>query len=114
VVGHLDDEAAMLTNVSSDPGTYLVIRLIGVRSPRDAVGTSVTVRAGDHSWTRQLTAGESYQSSSQHRLTFGLGDRREIDELLVTWPSGTRQRFGDVPLSRELVLVEGGPLRAEN
>jgi hypothetical protein len=109
VIGHLEDDTVLLTNTTEAAGRYLSLRLIGVNSSRDAIGTTVVARIGERSLTRQLTAGDGYQSSNERRLIFGLGDARQVDELIVRWPSGTEQRFLNVPASQEACLVEGRP-----
>ena len=43
VISHLDQPVALLTNTTKRCGRYLSIRLRGVRSSRDAVGTTVVV-----------------------------------------------------------------------
>jgi tetratricopeptide (TPR) repeat protein len=112
VVGHLGHEAALLTNTTSIAGRFLSLRLFGVRSNRDAIGTTVTARIGEQRIVRQLTAGDGYQASNERRLIFGIGSARQIDELVVHWPSGTRQTFHNVSAPLEAWLREGGTLYA--
>lgn len=107
VVGHLEAAAALLTNTTPECGAFVCLQLIGVETDRDATGTTVVLRAGGRTQTRQLTAGDSYHSCNQRLLTLGVGAAAAIEELTVRWPSGRVQRFVDVPLSRELILVEG-------
>lgn len=110
IVGHLGDDAALLTNATADAGRSLSLRLFGVKSNRDAIGATVTARVGKQRIVRQLTAGDGYQASNERRLIFGIGRARQVDELVVVWPSGTRQTFHDVPAPQELWLPEGGVL----
>ncbi len=107
VVGHLEAETALLTNTTPESGAFVTLQLVGVDSDRDATGTTITLRAGGRTLTRQLTAGDSYHSCNQRLLTIGLGTAKAIEELTVRWPSGTVQRIEGVSLSRELILVEG-------
>jgi tetratricopeptide (TPR) repeat protein len=110
IVGHLADDSALLTNTTPDAGRFLSIRLIGVESSRDAIGTTVQVRFGDRTIVRQLTAGDGYQASNERRLIFGVGDAEKIDELTVRWPSGREQRFRNVSTQQEMLLTEQGKL----
>ena len=107
VVGHLADRAALLTNTTQTAGRYLSLRLFGVQSNRDAIGTTVSARVGQQTIVRQLTAGDGYQASNERRLIFGTGNASQIDEMVVRWPSGTIQRFHDVPTPQEVWLREG-------
>jgi len=113
VVGHLDANAAMLTNTTEGAGNSLSLRLAGIQSNRDAIGTDVRIRIGDRASVRQLTSGDGYQASNERRLVFGVGKADRIDEMTVRWPSGLVQHFADIPASCRLFLKEGGELLSE-
>ena len=55
----------------------------------------------------QLTAGDGYHASNDRRLLLGLGRNERVEELEVRWPRGRLQKFSDVAVDRELVVVEG-------
>jgi len=84
-----------------------VIQLEGTRSNRDAVGARVTVTAGGRRQTAWRFGGGSYQSASSPRLHFGLGAADAAEELEVTWPSGTVERFGRLAADAGYRLREG-------
>ncbi len=107
-VSHLDAPAALLTNQAPEPGHHLVVKLHGVASNRDAVGTIVKVTSGETSWTRQMIAGHGYLASNHRQLVFGLGTAEQIDHLTIRWPSGLQEDFIDLSVDVELVFVEGG------
>lgn len=107
VVGHLDDPVAILTNTSMSVGRHLSLRLVGIQSNRDAIGTTVQARIGTTTITCQLTAGDGYQCSNERRLIFGAGMASQFDELTVRWPSGQVQRFPEVKIPSELCIREG-------
>ncbi len=107
VVSHLDAPAALLTNQTAHAGHFLALKLVGVDSSRDAIGTTVTLTIGERNYVRQLTAGDGYQASNQRRLTFGLGEKQHIDALVIRWPSGLQQEFNDLPVDEELLFIEG-------
>lgn len=107
VVSHLDAPAALLTNTTEAAGRYVAVRLIGARTARDAVGTTLTLITDDgRTLVRQLTAGDGYQASNQRIIVFGLG-QAGVDGLRVRWPSGIEQQFADVEPDREYLCVEG-------
>jgi hypothetical protein len=97
----------LLSNVSSPVGKHIRLELRGVESSRDAVGTEVTIVAGEQQWTRQLTAGDGYQASNERQLIFGIGERDSVDRILIDWPSGRRQEFGELTARRAYLIVEG-------
>lgn len=108
--GHLDDATALLTNTTTDAGRSIALRLIGIASNRDAIGTTVMAKSGSRTVVRQLTAGDGYQASNERRLSLSLGDSKVIDELIVRWPSGLQQRFQDVNVPADMILRENLPL----
>ncbi len=107
VITHLDAPLALLTNTTGKTGHHLVLRLVGTRSGRDAIGATVTAVAGNRSWTSQLTAGDGYLVSNQHQLVIGLGTTRTLDSVSIRWPSGQHQQLARVDADRTLVIVEG-------
>lgn len=107
LVGHLDEPVALLTNTTAVRGKSISLRLFGVTSNRDAVGTTVRSRVGDEWTAQQLTAGDGYQSSNERRLNVNVGTQSFLSELEVRWPSGLIQRFANVAADREYLLVEG-------
>lgn len=112
IVGHLNEPSSLLTNRTRGQGRSLAIRLVGVESNRDAIGTTVEAGIGDRRVIRQLTAGDGYQASNERRLVLGGGDAEQIDRLIIRWPSGAEQQFEDIPVSGEVLIVEGKPLRS--
>jgi tetratricopeptide (TPR) repeat protein len=107
-VGHLLDASSLLTNTTSETGRFLSIRLFGVESSRDAIGTTVEATFGDRTIVRQMTAGDGYQASNERRLIFGTGNSETIQKLIVRWPSGLVQTFDETATNQEVWLVEGG------
>jgi len=106
-VTHVDVPVALLTNRTAQHGHFLAVKLRGVQSSRDAIGTVVSIKTAGKPLTRQLTAGDGFQASNQRRLVFGLGQHERIDELSVTWPSGTEQTFKNLNADQEILLIEG-------
>lgn len=82
------------------------------KSNVSAIGTRITVWAGDLMVMRELApgGGNGYGSPFNHFQHFGLGSHNHIDSMIVSWPSGLLQRFDQVPLDKTLHLTEGGAL----
>lgn len=107
-VAHLDAPASLLQNDTAHGGHFLAVRLVGVQSDRDAIGTTIHLQSpSGQTRMRQLTAGDGYQASNQRRLVFGLGNDAAVSHLKIRWPSGAVQEFQDLPADREVILVEG-------
>lgn len=107
-VSHVDSPFALLVNESPRRGRFLKIKLRGVISDRDAIGTTVRLKAGAKTWSKQLTSGDGYSASNERALTFGLGKTEQVDAIAVSWPSGADEIIQDVVATdSEILLVEG-------
>ena len=106
VAGHVDAPTALLQN-DSQTGNWIRLDLVGTSSERDAVGARVTLVAGDRSYVSWITGGDGYHCTNQSGVDFGLGRSQRIDELIVHWPSGLIQEFGELSIGSHYLLVEG-------
>jgi hypothetical protein len=101
-----DQEALLYRNVSEGTGHWLELDLVGTASNRDAIGARVTVRAGGHTWIREVDGGNGYASQSSRRVHVGLGAVAKIDSLEIRWPSGRKETV-HAPLDRITTIREG-------
>ncbi len=106
-VSHVDEPVAVLTNQTPTPHHWLSLKLVGVESCRDPIGTKVTVAAGTQVVTRQLTAGDGYAASNERGLSFGIQSDASTANITVDWISGRQQHFADILVDTEAILVEG-------
>jgi hypothetical protein len=60
-----------------------------------------------------VRTGSSYLSQSELPLTFGLGSATAADEVVVEWPSGTKQRLTGLGGGRSYVVTEGSGITGE-
>ncbi len=102
-----NDPVAYFHNRTSGAGHYLIMRLEGTKSNRDAVGARVTVTAGGRRQVAQRQGGGSYQSANDPRLHFGLGKSDRAASIEIRWPSGQVDRFSDVPGDTGYLAREG-------
>ncbi len=97
----------LLINETPRGGRHaLRLALTGGPSNRDAIGSRISIRAGDLVLVRQITAGGSYLSQGDHRLLIGIGTARKA-QVEIRWPSGTVQRFTDLPADTLIRIEEG-------
>ena len=86
---------------------FLRVRLEGRESNRDGIGSQIDVFAAGKRMTRFVTSGTSFLSAPERVATFGLGRLGGVDSVVVRWPSGRVDRFGEADANREIRLVEG-------
>ena len=86
VISNLDAQPWIIKN-PGNTGNWLLLKLRGTVSNRDAIGARVTVKTGKLSQLREVKSGGSYQSHSDFRLHFGLGETQSADEIKIRWPT---------------------------
>jgi len=99
----------------------LRIKLVGTKSNRDGIGAKVLVSlqrswnpspgvlvaAGIDSEMKTLSSGGSYLSSSELVLTFGMGANWATRQIDIEWPSGHKDRLGNVAADQIITVKEG-------
>ena len=89
VINNMDGVPTLLRNVETNKNHWVELKLVGgAKSPRDAVGTTVYVKADGFTQRGDVMSGGSFASSSDVRLHFGLGAATKIDSVEVRWSSG--------------------------
>jgi enediyne biosynthesis protein E4 len=102
----LDGPPVLLRNESA-AGTWLTVVCEAPGGTAVPVGTVVTVSAGGRVQRRDISAGDSYASSHDPRLHFGLGTAPVAHEVAVRWPDGSHTVRRQVPAGRRLVVRKG-------
>jgi hypothetical protein len=90
----------------SDTGHRVNVDLRGTVSNRFGVGATVRVESALGVQVRQLALARGYMSSSEPMLHFGLGGDTVITRMVVTWPSGHVQTFGNLGVDRRYTVTE--------
>jgi enediyne biosynthesis protein E4 len=85
----------------------LRVKLVGTRSNRDGIGAVVWVSSGSDKQWQMMRSGSSYLSQSELVLTFGLGDKTDVNALEVEWPSGQTEKLSNVSADQTVVVEEG-------
>ena len=96
----------LLRNDIDNENNWIQFDLEGVQSNRDAVGARVIAVSDTLVQIREVQTGTGYWS--QHSLVqhIGLRHREVLDEVIIRWPSGIRQRYLDVPAGHRYDVVE--------
>jgi enediyne biosynthesis protein E4 len=98
--------AFVFRNDGGNANHWLRVKTVGTKSNRDGLGTVVRVAsAGGKQWALVHT-GSSYCSQSEIAPTFGLGPDKVVQTLELEWPSGTKQRFTNVPANQVVTVDE--------
>jgi hypothetical protein len=92
----------------------LLVRLVGTRSNRNAVGARLRLTAGGTTQLREIKAGSSYLAQNDPRAHFGLDRATRIDRLEVRWPSGSRETIEALAADQIITLTEGQGVTARS
>jgi hypothetical protein len=106
-INNRGDYPELLRNDGGNANHWLEILLIGTRSNRDGIGSSLRLTSEGVAHVEQSKGGMSYMSASDPRIHFGLGKRSMIESLEITWPSGQVDRLTNVPIDRIIAVKEG-------
>lgn len=110
LVNNSHDSPSLLKNLGPREN-WILLKLIGTKSNRDAIGASVIVRANGHQQLQEVRSGGGYVSQSDFRLHFGIGKAARVDTIQIRWPSGLRETFNNMPANQILTIKEGVGLR---
>ena len=99
--------ADLLRNDNGNRNRALLVRLVGKRSNRDAIGARVLMTVGGITQVREIKAGSSYLGQNDTRAHFGLGTAPRADRLEVRWPGGGAETFREVQAGAIITIVEG-------
>jgi len=99
----LDEPPELLHNESA-AGNWLTVVCETRQGSAAPPGTKVTVKAAGRTMIRDVAAGDSYASTHDPRLHFGLGTATRAEEVAVRWPDGRRTVRVNVP-ARQFLRV---------
>jgi hypothetical protein len=108
VVNNIDATASIYENVrpDSDSTHYVDIVLRGSAPNTRRLGATLTLVAGGQRQYLYHTPYHGYLSSMADREHFGLGDAKQVDSLIITWPDGRSQVLTNPALDRVLTVTE--------
>jgi hypothetical protein len=109
VVTVLNGPPEIWMNCSSSANHWIILKLVGVKSNRDGLGTKVKLTTSLGSQYNHATTAVSYNSSSDKRVYFGLGSAGVVDAIELTWPSGIKQVLKNIKADQVLTVTESGP-----
>jgi hypothetical protein len=107
VINNMNASPTLLRNVAPSPNHWFLVRLIGQKTNRAAIGSRVRLSAGSLHEVQEVLSGCGFCSQNDFRLHFGLGKAEKVDRLEVHWLGGTVETYQDLPANRLVTVVEG-------
>ena len=107
VVSNCGQGPMLLSNNHGNKKNWLEVQLKGIESNSNGIGARIELRVGEEQFRTQVLGGGSYLSASPYWVHLGLGERREVDELTIRWPSGTVDTLKGIRANQRLQVIEG-------
>lgn len=106
LVVNRDARAYLLMNRVPDRGNWVRFRVVDDHG-RDSHLAEVSGVVGATRKHRDVQTASSYLSANSPRVHFGLGNRDGIADVVVRWPDGRGEAFGDFEGGQEIALRKG-------
>ena len=106
VIVNLNEPPSLLRNDLAAAGKWLKVFLVGTKSNRSAIGSSVVVRYGGKAQAQAVLAQSSFYSVNDRRLHYGLGSNSHAD-IEVRWTNGSIETFPRVEANQLVTITEG-------
>lgn len=106
VVTVLNGPPEILMNRTESDHHWIILKLVGVKDNRDGLGTRIKITTAHGSQYNEATTALSYNSSSDKRVHFGLGEDAVIDRIELSWPTGVKQVLRGVKADQVLTIRE--------
>jgi len=102
-----DDYPELLRNDGGNANNWLSVRLVGTKAARDGTGAVLKLVSEGVTQVEQAKGGMGYMSAHDSRIHFGLGERKTITSLEITWLSGTVDKLTNIPVNQIITVKEG-------
>jgi hypothetical protein len=107
VVTSLNEKPRILLNSADGGNHWLLLKLTGAKSNRDAIGAKITVTTpSGRRLFNHVTVSVGFLSSSDRRVHFGLGKETSASSIEIRWPSGATQQLKNVAADQILEVEE--------
>jgi enediyne biosynthesis protein E4 len=97
----------LIRNDSKSANNWLKIKLIGVKSNRSAIGTKVKLTTADGTQIEEVRGSNSYYSTNDSRVNFGIGVNKIVKSIEITWASGQIETLKDIVVNQIITVKEG-------
>lgn len=86
-----DASKTILYRNDSAKGNWLKIQLTGIDADKNGLGARVEIIADKLHLSREIDGGSSHVSQNSTIAHFGLGNKSDVDTIIITWPGGNNK-----------------------
>ena len=110
LVANKDAPAHLMINAVPHRGHWLILRILDEHG-RHAIGATIAFQADGHTITRVACSAYSYLAANDPRVRVGMGHSPSASDVIVYWPDGTTESFGDQRANQVVTLRKGSGQR---
>jgi hypothetical protein len=109
IINNIDTTACVFKNLSVEAGqnNFITFDLKGTTKNQNGLGAKMWLHHNGKTQFHEHTRTRGFQSSVSERIHFGLGQDQKIDSLVVVWPNGQREVFGEMAVNENRELIIG-------
>ena len=100
IISNYQGPARVFENLQTTKHQWIRFKLEGTRSNRNAIDARVEVRFGGQKRFDQVVSGKGFLSQNPMALHFGLGEAKQVEKVIVTWPTGKNTEHGPFAAGR--------------
>ncbi|WP_297336777.1 VCBS repeat-containing protein [Algoriphagus sp.] len=107
VINNVNRPAQIFKNAQKEiapANNFIQFRLVGKGQNTFAIGAQLKAKAGEQVFYLEQMPNRGFQSSVDPKLTLGLGEITQLDELIVTWPDGSQTILENIQANQLLKL----------
>ena len=107
VISNNNERAALLFNLGKPKYNWIGIELQGVSCNRDAIGSKIILSTNLGIQTAWVNPANSYLTSNDKRVVFGIGDEDVILSLQIEWVGSDKQIFSNLEPNFYYKIIQG-------
>lgn len=96
--------ALLLENTAQSSNNWIKFHLRQDSKNTRALGTRIKIRTGEIWQTAEIGAQGLYLSQNNTDVHFGIGTNLQIDEVIITWSDGKKQKLSNIKPNQTLQL----------
>jgi hypothetical protein len=101
------DSVAHFYRNSGGTNNWIKLKCIGVISNKDAIGTVVSAYYNGQINMQVILGGNSFLSSDDPELVFGIGTASAVDSMVIRWTNGAVDRSYNIQANGRYTAIEG-------
>lgn len=109
-----EGDNSSLWKSSGGANNWIKIKLQGVYSNREGIGSLITVYSSGTGFKRYVHCGQSYCSENSMTQIYGVGNVNTIDSIKVNWPSSAVNVERNINVNQTITLTEFWPIGIKN